>query len=53
MPAWISNETIHGPVPNAEYNGLQDWGSYGGALLIPSNYVPRYYVAVGCQRRRT
>ncbi|MEZ0354090.1 hypothetical protein [Mycobacterium sp. pR1184] len=46
MPAWISNETIHGPIPNAEYNGLQVWGSYGGALVIQSNYVPRYYTAV-------
>lgn len=26
MPAWISDETIHGPVPpNSEYNGLQVW----------------------------
>jgi hypothetical protein len=46
MPAWISDETIHGPIPNSEYNGLQVWGSYGGALVIQSNYVPRYYVAV-------
>lgn len=46
MPAWISDETIHGPIPNAEYNGLQVWGSYGGALLIQSNYIPRYYAAV-------
>ncbi|WP_232001831.1 hypothetical protein [Mycobacterium sp. 852014-52450_SCH5900713] len=46
MPAWISAETIHGPIPNAEYNGLQVWGSYGGALMIQSNYVPRYYAAV-------
>lgn len=46
MPAWISDETIHGPIPKSEYNGLQVWGSYGGALLIQSNYIPRYYVAV-------
>ncbi|MCV7215015.1 hypothetical protein H7J51_06930 [Mycobacterium crocinum] len=46
MPAWISDETIHGPVPNSEYNGLQVWGSYAGALVIQSNYVPRGYVAV-------
>ncbi|SRX95092.1 hypothetical protein MSP7336_03356 [Mycobacterium shimoidei] len=46
MPAWISQETIHGPVPNAEFNGLQVWGSYGTALLIQSYYVPRKYVAL-------
>ena len=46
MRAWISDETIHGPVPNAEYNGLQVWGSYGGALLIQTNYLPRYYAVV-------
>lgn len=46
MPAWISNETVHGPIPNAEFNGLQVWGSYGSALLIQSNYVPKGYVAL-------
>jgi len=46
MPAWISDETIHGPVPAADYNGLQVWGSYAGALLIQSNFVPKGYVAV-------
>ncbi|ORB29511.1 hypothetical protein [Mycolicibacterium parafortuitum] len=46
MPAWISDETIHGPVPAAEYNGLVVHGSYGGALLLQSMYVPKGYVAV-------
>ncbi|MCK8642152.1 hypothetical protein [Mycobacterium colombiense] len=46
MPAWISNEEIHGPVPNADFNGLQVWGSYGGALVIHSNYMPQGYAAV-------
>ena len=46
MPAWISAEQIHGPIPNAEYNGLQVWGSYAGALLIQSTYVPAGYVVV-------
>lgn len=46
MPAWISNETIHGPIPKADLYGLQVWGSYGSALLIQSNYVPRGYVAL-------
>ena len=43
---WISNETIHGPIPGTDYNGLQVWGSYAGALLIQSNFVPKGYVAV-------
>jgi hypothetical protein len=44
--------------PTSRHNcssGLQVWGSYGGALLIQSNYVPRYYAAVvatGGQSRR-
>jgi hypothetical protein len=46
MPAWISAETIHGPVPNADFNGLQVWGSYGGALVIKSNYMPNGYAAL-------
>jgi hypothetical protein len=46
MPAWISDETIHGTVPASDYNGLEVWGSYAGALLIQSNFVPVGYVAV-------
>ena len=46
MPAWISQETIHGNVPKADYNGLDVWGSYGGALVIKSYYIPVGYAAV-------
>lgn len=46
MPAWISNETIHGPIPNADFNGLQVWGSYENALVIKSNCMPQGYAAV-------
>jgi hypothetical protein len=46
MPAWISNETIHGPIPNAEYNGLRVWGSYKNALVIQSYYLPQGYAIV-------
>ncbi|GLB83490.1 hypothetical protein [Mycobacterium kiyosense] len=46
MPAWISNETIHGPIPNAEYNGLQVWGSYENAYIIKSQYMPLGYAVV-------
>jgi len=28
MPAWISNEFIHGPIPNADFNGLQVWPDF-------------------------
>jgi hypothetical protein len=45
MPAWISNEEIHGTPPDAEFNGLEVWGSYGGALVIKSYYVPNGYAA--------
>lgn len=46
MPAWISNEIIHGPIPNAEYNGLRVWGSYKNALIIQSYYLPQGYAVV-------
>ncbi len=46
MPAWISAEQVHGPIPAADYNGLQVWGSYASALLIQSAFVPKGYVAV-------
>jgi hypothetical protein len=46
MPAWISNENIHGTPPAAEFNGLEVWGSYGGALVIKSYYVPSGYATV-------
>lgn len=46
MPAWISSENIHGPVPNADYNGLAVQGSYGSALLICSQLIPAGYVGV-------
>ena len=46
MPAWISAEQVHGPIPDADYNGLQVWGSYASALLIQSPFVPKGYVAV-------
>jgi hypothetical protein len=46
LPAWISAEEIHGPTPPDKYNNLDVWGSYGGALVIKSPYIPRGYVAV-------
>ena len=45
LPAWISDETIHGTTPPDKFNNLDVWGSYGGALVIKSLYVPTGYVA--------
>ena len=46
MPAWISNELIHGPIPNADFYGLQVWGSYSNALVIHTNFLPAGYTVV-------
>ena len=35
-----------GPTPPDKYNNLDVWGSYGGALVIKSLYIPRGYAAV-------
>ena len=45
MPAWISEETVHGPVPDPEFNGLQVWGSYANALVIKDRFIPPGYFA--------
>ena len=39
MPAWISNELIHGSIPAADFNGLQVWGSYANASVIHTNFL--------------
>jgi hypothetical protein len=46
MPAYLSNETVHGAIPPADWNGLRIWGSYANAWLLQSTYVPRGYLAV-------
>lgn len=46
MPAWISNENIHGPIPNADFYGLQVWGSYANCLVIHTNFLPVGYTVV-------
>jgi hypothetical protein len=46
MPAWISDEQIHGPIPAADFHGLEVHGSFAGALLCQSYFVPLGYVAV-------
>lgn len=49
MPAWISDETIHGRIPNADFNNLEVWGSYADALVIKSLYIPAGYVLVAAR----
>src|SRR5262245_42117511 len=46
MPAWISDETIHGNTPPDKFNNLDVWGSYANALIIKSLFVPSGWVAV-------
>ncbi|MCB0941474.1 MAG: hypothetical protein KDB72_14710 [Mycobacterium sp.] len=48
MPAYLSNETVHGAIPPTDYNGLRVWGSYADAWLTLSNYIPAGYVIVAC-----
>ncbi len=45
-PAYLSNETVHGATPPAEYNGLPVTGSYGSALLVESYFIPQGYAAI-------
>lgn len=45
-PAYLSSETLHGPTPPADYNGLPVTGSYGSALLIESYLIPAGYIAM-------
>jgi len=45
-PAYLSNETVHGATPPPDYAGLPVTGSYAGALLIESYYVPAGYVII-------
>ena len=46
LPAYISQEYVHGAIPPDNYNGLKIWGSYANAWLIESTYMPRNYVVV-------
>jgi hypothetical protein len=46
MPAYISNEFIHGPTPASDYQGLHVWGSYANALVIQTNFIPANYAVV-------
>ncbi len=46
MPAWISDETIHGPVPAARLQRPAGLGQLCRGAVVQSNFVPKGYVAV-------
>lgn len=45
-PAFLTAEHIEGTKPPAEYNGLPVVGSYGGAFVVQSFFIPKGYVAL-------
>lgn len=45
-PAFITNEHVEGEKPPPEYNGEKVTGSYAGALLLESYFIPQGYVVV-------
>jgi hypothetical protein len=45
-PAYLTSQRIIGETPPPEYSGLPVLGSYAGAYVIQSYYVPQGYVAV-------
>lgn len=45
MPAWISDEQIHGAIPDPDFNGLQVRGTYNNALVIKSRFIPQGWFA--------
>lgn len=45
-PARITAERVEGAVPPPEYNGLEVTGSYAGALIISSYFIPKGWVAI-------
>lgn len=45
-PARLTNERVEGAAPPPDYAGQPVTGSYGGALLIESYFVPAGYVIV-------
>lgn len=45
-PAYLSNESVRGAAPPADFAGLPVTGSYGHALLIESYFIPAGWCAV-------
>lgn len=46
VPPFLTNETVVGAIPPANYAGVPVQGSYGPAWVLASNFVPSGYVAV-------
>lgn len=45
-PAFLTTEHVEGTPPPPDYAGLPVLGSYGGALVIQSYFIPLHYVAL-------
>lgn len=45
-PAFLTTERVQGTPPPPDYAGLPVLGSYGGALVITSHFIPLHYVAL-------
>ncbi|MEN3220703.1 hypothetical protein PUR22_07635 [Mycolicibacterium porcinum] len=45
-PAFLTAEHVEGTKPPAEYNGLPVLGSYGGAFVVQSYFIPKGYAAL-------
>jgi len=46
MPAFLSNEYIHGAIPPTDFNGIRVWGSYYNALVLQTEYIPVGYAVL-------
>lgn len=45
-PAFLTTEHVEGTKPPADYNGLPVLGSYGGAYVVHSYFIPKGYTAL-------
>ena len=45
-PAFLTNQRVQGEAPPVEYGGIPVLGSYAGALVIQSYFVPKGWAAV-------
>lgn len=45
-PAFWTDLSVVGKTPEPDYNGLPVTGSYGGALIVETHFMPTDYVAV-------
>jgi hypothetical protein len=45
-PAFLTSERVQGEAPPPDYGGIPCIGSYGGALVLPSYFVPKGWAAM-------